>query len=97
MRRFAWLAVGIALVAAGGVLAATSTVGPSDLGWFAYTPLDDPDWEMSWGDGGTVVLVTRGRLVGYGVLVLGLLVLAAYAGYRLGRRAQRPGTGASGS
>ncbi len=97
MRRFAWLGVAIVLIAVGGVLAATSPAGPADFGWFAYTPLDDPDWSMSWRDGGTVVLLTRARLVGYAVLVLGLVVLAGWAGFRLGRRRQAPGIGAAGS
>jgi heme/copper-type cytochrome/quinol oxidase subunit 1 len=95
VRRFIWLALGLALVVAGVALAVTAAPpGPTDFGWFAYTPLEErpgPDWTMAWGNGDQALIVTRGHVVGAGVTALGVLVLATGVAYRLGRR-QRPTT-----
>lgn len=90
MRRFLWLALGLLLVGAGVAVALTADPpGSQDFGWFAYTPLQEspgPDWTMTWDDGTRALIVTPGHLVGAGVAVLGVLVLATDVAYRLGRR-----------
>ena len=61
--------------------------GPT-FGWFAYAPLSDHGLDQ---------LVTQGELVGWGLGVLGLLVLAWVVGYLTGaRRGPGPAPGASG-
>jgi heme/copper-type cytochrome/quinol oxidase subunit 1 len=89
--RHTWWVLAVVLVAGGLVVALTAPALPGDAGWFAYTPLDDSDWNMSWGGSGTgsAVFVSRQQIVGWGVTALGLAVLAAGIGYRLGRRAGR--------
>jgi heme/copper-type cytochrome/quinol oxidase subunit 1 len=56
---------------------------PADFGWFAYTPLEG-DQLLPW-DG--FVLLTGTAVLGMVLVVLGVAGLAAWAGYRLGRRA----------
>ena len=92
-RRWLWLVAGLLLVAAGVVVALTAPSGPTDTGWFAYTPLEDGrDWAMEWedGDGTTTaaLVLTRQHVLGYAVIALGVLVAASGAAYRLGRRAR---------
>jgi hypothetical protein len=92
--RHAWWVVGLLLVATGVAAVLTTPEVATQAGWFAYTPLDPdaveigsdagPTWSMSWPDAGW--LVTPRHLLGGGVVVAGLLLLAAGAAYRLGRR-----------
>ena len=84
--RHLWWVLGVALVVGGLVLVLTASPQPADMGWFAYTPLNDgSDWEMQWGEG-SAVFVTRTELLGWTGTASGLVVLASWAGYRLGRR-----------
>ena len=79
------IAVAVAMVVAGVLLFLISGSDEIDFGWFAYTPLDEEsgvDLEFS----GNAVLWSTRRVLGLGVGVLGLLVLAVAAGYRWGRR-----------
>jgi heme/copper-type cytochrome/quinol oxidase subunit 1 len=88
--RHLWWILGLALVAGGVVLVLAGQPGGSaDFGWTAYSPLDDsPDWRMSWGD---ATIVSRWQLVGGAVAAVGLMVVTAGIGFRLGqRRATRP-------
>lgn len=86
-------ALGILLIAAGGVVFAVAD--RRDRGWFAYAPLGSMPRRYAdygpaeSGNGSWSVLWTGGHLVGAGLLVLGLLVLVALAGWLLGRRAGR--------
>lgn len=81
------------LVCGGLAVALTSQAGPSDFGWFAYTPSDgNPDWHMSWHDpisDGSALIVSRWQLAGTAAAALGLVTLAAGAGFQLGRRRGR--------
>ena len=90
MRRNLWWILGLVLVAGGIVVSMSARTGPDDFGWFAYTPPDGyADWDMSWSDGpgsGSALLVTRRQVAGAAVAVLGLVVVAAGVGFRLGRR-----------
>ena len=79
-RRWVLPAAGVVLVAVGIAVLAQ----PVSVGWFAYTPaagqVFDPAasaWFGGWRPAGAVALV------------LGLVLLAVWVGYRLGRRAGR--------
>ncbi len=89
--RHAWWVLGVVLVIGGIVVALTAPAPPADVGWFAYTPLDDSSWSSLWDASGTSAarFVSRQQIVGWVVAVVGLLTLAAGLGYRLGRRAER--------
>ncbi|MFF2345665.1 hypothetical protein [Pseudarthrobacter sp. NPDC058119] len=50
-------------------------------GWFAYAPLSNKPFIAN-----GAALVTQGTQIGLAVMVAGLLLLAFWAGYRLGRR-----------
>ncbi|NYJ73082.1 hypothetical protein [Allobranchiibius huperziae] len=94
MMRRAWWVLGLVLVGGGIALALSSQAGPSDFGWFAYAPLDDGSGGRlgtsgSWWDG-SASIVTRWQIVGCAVAVIGLMVLAAGIGFRLGRRRASP-------
>jgi heme/copper-type cytochrome/quinol oxidase subunit 1 len=65
-----------------GCLVAWSNANAS-IGWFAYAPLSN---ELFTGNG--VVLVRQGTQIGLALAVTGLLVLAFWAGYRIGRNAR---------
>jgi heme/copper-type cytochrome/quinol oxidase subunit 1 len=52
------------------------------IGWFAYAPLSN---QLFLGSG--MAFVSQGMQIGLAVAVVGLLVLAFWAGYRIGRRA----------
>jgi hypothetical protein len=89
-RALPWLLLGLAVVlAAAGVAVfwATNLAPVGGVGWSAYAPLEPggpfppaADWLVLW---------TGGHLLGAGLLVLGLLVLAAVGGWLLGRRSPR--------
>jgi len=87
-------AAGWVLVALGATVfwQANRPGDPVDFGWASYTPLQpgEPLPVVSLGDG--TVLWTRGHLAGAALVVLGLLVLAALAGWWFGRRQGRPPT-----
>lgn len=81
-----WWVLGLVLLLAGVVaLAVQGDPRDGQFGWFAYTPLDGGSAELSF-DGGVLLFVTTGRLLAAIGALLGLLVLAAALGHRLGRR-----------
>ena len=53
----------------------------TDFGWFAYAPLSD---QVFTGNG--TAFVSQGTQIGLAVTVAGLLILAFWAGLRIGRR-----------
>ena len=71
---------GLAAVLVGCVVAWNSNADAS-FGWFAYAPLSN---QVFIGNG--ISLVTQGTQIGLAVAVVGLLVLAFWAGYRIGRK-----------
>jgi hypothetical protein len=81
-------ALGWALVALGITVFWSANRGGEthDFGWSAYTPPQpgEPLPVLFLGEG--TVLWTRGHLLGAGLVVVGLLVLAALAGWWFGRR-----------
>jgi heme/copper-type cytochrome/quinol oxidase subunit 1 len=52
-------------------------------GWFAYAPLSKTPFSAN-----GAAFVTQGTQIGLAIMAAGLLVLAFWAGYRLGRRAK---------
>ncbi|GAA0975277.1 hypothetical protein ENKNEFLB_02873 [Nocardioides aquaticus] len=72
----------------GVVLVLVTRPDPAEFGWFAYTPLsEDPDWAMGWEDSSrSTLIVSWWQLAGAALAAVGLLVLAASVGFRLGRR-----------
>ena len=62
-----------------GCLVAWSNANAS-IGWFAYAPLNN---QLFTGNG--LTFVTQGTQIGLAVAVIGLLVLAFWAGYRTGK------------
>lgn len=68
-----------------GCIVAWNQQATASFGWFAYAPLSN---DMFNGSG--MVFVTQGTQIGLGIAVLGLLVLAFWAGYRSGQRRGRP-------
>lgn len=78
------LAVGSVLSVVGVVVLAVASARPVSFGWFAYAPLSNTTFTA---DG--VHLFSTASLIGASVLVIGLLVLAAWLGYRRGVR-RRP-------
>ncbi len=81
MRMTALLVIA-ALAVVGGVLALVgSLMQPVSLGFFAYAPLSGETFTTP----GVHVLAT-GTLVAAGVLAAGLVLLAFWAGLRVGRR-----------
>mgnify|MGYP003121082982 CR=1 FL=1 len=66
----------------GGCFIAWSNANTETMGWFAYAPLSN---EVFTGSG--VAFVSQGTQMGLAVATAGLLVLAFWAGYRIGRRA----------
>ena len=50
-------------------------------GWFAYAPLSNTPFGAN-----GAAFVTQGTQIGLAIMVAGLLVLAFWAGFRLGRR-----------
>lgn len=63
-----------------GCLVAWSNANAS-FGWFAYAPLSN---QLFSGNG--IAFVTQGTQIGLAVAGVGLLVLAFWAGYRIGKR-----------
>jgi heme/copper-type cytochrome/quinol oxidase subunit 1 len=89
-------ALAVALLVAGVVLfATTDPARPADFGWYAYQPLPaessgpySSTLTLTFDDGS--VLWSDGQLLGAGLVVAGLLLLAVLAGWAVGRRAPRP-------
>ncbi|KUM33601.1 hypothetical protein [Arthrobacter sp. EPSL27] len=65
-----------------GCFVAWSNANTETMGWFAYAPLSN---EVFTGTG--IAFVSQGTQIGLAVAIAGLLVLAFWAGYRIGRRA----------
>lgn len=72
--------VGLVAVLVGCLVAWSNTT--ASFGWFAYAPLSN---QLFAGSG--MAFVSQGMQVGLAVAVAGLLVLAFWAGYRIGRKA----------
>jgi len=72
---------GLAASVVGVVVLVVASARPVSFGWFAYAPLSDTTFTA---DG--VHVFSTATLVGAVVLVVGLLVLAAWLGYRRGAR-----------
>ena len=97
MRRvLPWLlaVLGAALVAAGAAVFAAANRDAADFGWSSYAPLEQTERASrsailyTFSDG-TTMLWTGQHLLGAGLVVLGLLVLAGVGGWLLGRRGGR--------
>jgi heme/copper-type cytochrome/quinol oxidase subunit 1 len=73
--------VGLVAVLVGSLVAWSNA--NASIGWFAYAPLSN---EVFTGNG--IAFVSQGTQVGLAVAVTGLLVLAFWAGYRIGRNAR---------
>lgn len=71
--------LGLIAVIVGLIVAWTNQ--STSFGWFAYAPLSDT---VFMGNGGA--MVSQGTQFGLAVTVLGLLVLAFWAGLAIGRR-----------
>jgi hypothetical protein len=78
-----WVAAGGLLVATAGavLLAGSLRQQAASFGWFAYAPLSATTFSPSFGTPGA------GGLFGYGLAVVGLLVIAWTVGYRFSPRA----------
>jgi heme/copper-type cytochrome/quinol oxidase subunit 1 len=68
---------GFAAVLAGGLIA---FLNRDYIGWFAYAPLSNTPFSAN-----GAALVTQGTQIGLAFAVVGLLLLAFWAGYRIGR------------
>ncbi len=79
--RHLWWVLGAVLVGVGLAVALSSSPGQTDYGWFAYAPSTDDILS-----GGSVWVVSRAQVAGLAVAVVGLVTVAAGAGFRLGRR-----------
>lgn len=85
--------LGLALVV-GGVALYVAGDQPVDLGWSSATPAPAPPdayqsrLELTF-SGGAEVLWTQPSTIGAGLALLGLLVLAALAGWAVGVRSSR--------
>jgi hypothetical protein len=80
MRRYLWAATVLGLLVITVVLFVTST-DDGEYGWLAYAPGSD-EFEI----GPDLVIMSHARIAAWGVAALTLIVLAAGAGYALGRR-----------
>jgi len=69
---------GLVAVLAGGLIA---YLNRDFVGWFAYAPLSNQPFSVP-----GAAFITRGTQFGLALVVAGLLMLAFWAGYRLGRR-----------
>ncbi|SDT58665.1 hypothetical protein SAMN04489743_3762 [Pseudarthrobacter equi] len=67
-----------------GCIVAWNQQATASFGWFAYAPLSNDTFS-----GSGLTFVTQGTQIGLGIAVLGLLILAFWAGYRSGRRTGR--------
>jgi heme/copper-type cytochrome/quinol oxidase subunit 1 len=72
---------GFAAVLVGGLIAYFNR---DFVGWFAYAPLSNTSFS-----GNGIAFITQGTQIGLAIAVVGLLLLAFWAGYRIGRRSAR--------
>ena len=72
---------GFAAVLGGGLIA---FLNRDYVGWFAYAPLSNTPFS-----GNGIAFITQGTQVGLVIAVVGLLLLAFWAGHRIGRRSPR--------
>ncbi|GGI01921.1 hypothetical protein ACFFGR_01990 [Arthrobacter liuii] len=70
--------LGVAAVLAGILIA---YLNRDFTGWFGYAPLSNKPFTAN-----GAAFITEGTQIGLAIMVAGLLVLAFWAGYRLGRR-----------
>ena len=75
------LVVGVAALAVGIVVLALAAAQPVSFGWFAYAPLSETTFTVQ-----GVHVFSTASLVGAVIVVISLLVLAAWFGYRQGVR-----------
>ncbi|VXC11734.1 conserved exported hypothetical protein [Arthrobacter sp. 9AX] len=71
--------LGLAVVLVGCIVAWNSNATES-FGWFAYAPLSNQVFS-----GTGTAFVSQGTRIGLAIAVVGLLLLAFWAGYRTGR------------
>jgi heme/copper-type cytochrome/quinol oxidase subunit 1 len=69
---------GFAAVLVGGLVA---FLNRDYVGWFAYAPLSNTPFS-----GNGIAFISQGTQIGLAIAVVGLLLLAFWAGYRIGRR-----------
>ncbi len=74
LRKYGVLALGAVLTVAGAVLIFTQ---PVSFGWTAYAPLSSNTFAPPW--------PTPGTIAGSVLLILGLVAIAGWVGFRLGR------------
>ena len=70
--------LGLAAVLVGGLIA---FLNRDFTGWFAYAPLSNKPFSAN-----GAAFITEGTQIGLAVAAAGLLALAFWAGYRVGRR-----------
>ncbi|WP_157485686.1 MULTISPECIES: hypothetical protein [unclassified Frigoribacterium] len=75
---------GVVVLVVGVVVLAIAGAQPVSFGWFAYAPLSDTTFTAE-----GVHVFSTASLVGAVIVVIGLLVLAAWLGYRRGVRRRR--------
>ena len=75
------LVSGLTILAVGVVIVAIAAAQPVSFGWFAYAPLSETTFAAE-----GVHTFSTASLVGAVIVVLSLLVLAAWLGYRQGVR-----------
>jgi heme/copper-type cytochrome/quinol oxidase subunit 1 len=85
VRRYLWVATVLGLAVVTIVLFVTST-DDGEYGWFAYTPGSD-EFEI----GPDLVIMSHARIAAWGAAAMTLALLAAGAGYALGRRSRETG------
>ena len=75
------LVAGLAALVVGVVVLAIASAQPMSFGWFAYAPLSDTTFTAE-----GVHLFSTASLVGAVIVIVSLLVLAMWLGYRQGVR-----------
>jgi len=75
------LVAGLAALVVGVVVRAIASAQPMSFGWFAYAPLSGTTFTAE-----GVHLFSTASLVGAVIVIVSLLVLAAWLGYRQGVR-----------
>ena len=80
VKRWWVLAIGVALVISGMVIAGSQ---PVSFGWFAYAPLSNSTYMPAFSP--VVAMPTEAAAL----LAIGAVLVAAWVGFRLGRRAPR--------